>query len=157
MAPSERTVVNRSRRRDCMGGRWELGIGCWRLGLGIDSRLCLDAYRCHARSLIECARAIVWRARVKVMGVDGAVVSGTLRDDGVLELDEKPQLAPGRVRVTISAMAAPASSQRHQSILEVLDEIHARQVARGYWGSFDRRDGSGAGGGAAGERVGRSA
>jgi hypothetical protein len=68
------------------------------------------------------------------MNLDGAVVSGTLKDDGTLELDEKPQVAPGRVRVMISAMAAPDSTQRHQSILEVLDEIHARQLARGYGG-----------------------
>ena len=35
------------------------------------------------------------------MNPNTAVVQGTLKDDGTLELDEKPPLAPGRVQVTL--------------------------------------------------------
>jgi hypothetical protein len=63
-----------------------------------------------------------------------AVVQGTLKDDGTLELDEKPSLAPGRVQVTILSMPTPAVTPPHRTILDVLDEIHAAQVARGYRG-----------------------
>jgi hypothetical protein len=61
-------------------------------------------------------------------------VQGVLKDDGTLELDEKPQLAPGRVQVTIVAIPEPPVAARHRTILEVLDEIQAGQQARGYRG-----------------------
>src|SRR5947209_7856245 len=35
------------------------------------------------------------------MSLDEAVVEGTLKADGTLELDEKPTLAPGRVTVVL--------------------------------------------------------
>ncbi len=35
-----------------------------------------------------------------------AIIEGTLLKDGTLELDEKPQVAPGRVRVTVESLAA---------------------------------------------------
>jgi hypothetical protein len=62
------------------------------------------------------------------------VVQGILKDDGTLELDERPNLAPGRVQVTILAIPAPAVAARHRTILEVLDGIEAAQEARGYRG-----------------------
>ena len=68
------------------------------------------------------------------MNVNSTVVQGTLKDDGTLELDEKPALAPGRVQVTILPMPAPAVAQPRRTILDVLDEIHAAQEARGYRG-----------------------
>ena len=68
------------------------------------------------------------------MNLNVAVVHGTLRDDGTLELDEKPPLAPGRVQETILPMPAPAVAQPRRTILDVLDEIHAAQQARGFYG-----------------------
>jgi hypothetical protein len=68
------------------------------------------------------------------MNLNTAVVEGTLKDDGTLELDETPPLAPSRVRVTILPMPAIAVAQPHRTILDVLDEIHSAQEARGYRG-----------------------
>jgi hypothetical protein len=68
------------------------------------------------------------------MNLNTAVVQGTLKDDGTLELDEKPALAPGRVQVTIRPIPDPAVAQPRRTILDVLDEVHAAQKARGYRG-----------------------
>src|SRR5437763_1770255 len=76
----------------------------------------------------------VFAQRSELMNLNTAVVQGTLRDDGTLELDEKPALAPGRVQVTILPIPAPAVAQPRRTILDVLDEIHAAQEARGYRG-----------------------
>ena len=53
-------------------------------------------------------------------------LQGTLQADGTLLLDEKPNLPPGRVRVTVQ----PAEAQT--DVIEVLRRIHAEQAARGY-------------------------
>jgi hypothetical protein len=68
------------------------------------------------------------------MNLNTAVVQGTLKDDGTLELDEKPLLTPGRVQVTILPIPDPAVTRSRRTILDVLDEIHASQEARGYRG-----------------------
>jgi hypothetical protein len=39
------------------------------------------------------------------MSLDEAVVEGTLRSDGTVELDQKPNLAPGRVTVVLRSHA----------------------------------------------------
>jgi len=42
-------------------------------------------------------------------GMSGIVtLEGTLKSDGTLELDKKPDLAPGRVRVTVEPVSEPA-------------------------------------------------
>jgi len=61
-----------------------------------------------------------------------AVIEGTLNADGTLELDEKPNLSPGRVRVVVRSMPQPAAPKR--GLVEVMDEIRASQRARGYQG-----------------------
>jgi hypothetical protein len=53
-------------------------------------------------------------------------VQGTLRADGTLVLDEKPDLPPGRVRVTMQPAEQPPD------VIEVLRRIHAEQAARGH-------------------------
>jgi hypothetical protein len=53
-------------------------------------------------------------------------VQGTLRVDGTLVLDQKPNLPPGRVRVTVQPAEAPAD------VMEVLQRIHAEQAASGH-------------------------
>jgi hypothetical protein len=58
------------------------------------------------------------------------IVEGTLLPDGTLELDDKPQMAPGRVRVTVQSLA---TSGQH-GLVQVMDEIREGQRARGYSG-----------------------
>jgi hypothetical protein len=60
------------------------------------------------------------------------IVRGTLKEDGTLELDEKPNLPPGPVRLIVEQMA-PAVESR-PGLLEVLDQIHAAQRARDFKG-----------------------
>jgi len=63
-----------------------------------------------------------------------AVIQGTLKADGTLELDERPSLDPGRVEVRISPIPTSAVSQPRRSLVDVLDEIHAAQRASGFVG-----------------------
>ena len=57
-----------------------------------------------------------------------AVVMGTLRADGTLELDEKPALPATRVQVTLRVIQEP--SQGGPTLIDVLDQIRANQVVR---------------------------
>jgi hypothetical protein len=68
------------------------------------------------------------------MHLNTATVQGTLKADGTLELDEKPELAPGRVQVTILPIPASSAAHTQRTLLDVLDEIRANQQARGYRG-----------------------
>ena len=61
-----------------------------------------------------------------------AIVQGTLKADGTLELDEKPNLAPGRVQVIVQPL--PQAAPRKRGLAEVIDEIRRAQSARGYTG-----------------------
>jgi hypothetical protein len=58
------------------------------------------------------------------------VVEGALQSDGTLVLDEKPNLPPGRVRVTMQAMPEPIRPE--DDSLVRLQKIWAAQDARGY-------------------------
>jgi hypothetical protein len=78
--------------------------------------------------------ALVFKLWSEMMSHNTAVVQGTLKDDGTLELDERPALTPGRVQVTILPMPNPGVARPRGTILDVLDEIHAAQDARGYSG-----------------------
>jgi hypothetical protein len=55
-------------------------------------------------------------------------VQGTLQADGTLVLDEKPSLAPGRVRVTLQ----PVLDYTQTPIWQVLEKIHAELRASGH-------------------------
>ena len=55
-------------------------------------------------------------------------LDATLEADGTLRLSHPPQVPPGPVRVTIQ-VAVP-----RRTIVDVLDEIHAGQIDRGYTG-----------------------
>lgn len=66
------------------------------------------------------------------MDLTQAVTEGTLKADGTLELDEKPNLSPGRVLVVVQPLSQRALSKR--GLVEVMDEIRASQLARGYQG-----------------------
>jgi hypothetical protein len=65
------------------------------------------------------------------MSLNTAVVQGTLKDDGTLELDEKPPPTPGRVQVAILPIPNPGVARPRGTVLDVLDEIHVAQEARG--------------------------
>jgi hypothetical protein len=53
-------------------------------------------------------------------------VEGILRADGTLVLDARPNLPPGRVRVTVQPSDSPPD------VMEVLGRIRAEQAASGY-------------------------
>jgi hypothetical protein len=55
-------------------------------------------------------------------------VQGTLQADGTLVLDEKPNLPPGRVRVTLQ----PAVDYRQTEIWQFFEKMHAEMAARGH-------------------------
>ena len=55
-------------------------------------------------------------------------VQGTLREDGTLVLDDKPNLPPGRVRVTVERVPDLAQTD----VWQVLERIWAGQRARGH-------------------------
>jgi hypothetical protein len=55
-------------------------------------------------------------------------VQGTLRPDGTLVLDHKPDLPPGRVRVTVQPLLDPTQTP----VWQVLERIWADQQARGH-------------------------
>ena len=62
------------------------------------------------------------------MNTSAVVVQGTLRADGTLELDEKPSLPPGRVRVRVEPTPPESLGE---SLWEVLERIWASRQARG--------------------------
>lgn len=66
------------------------------------------------------------------MNVQAVTVEGTLQPDGTLQLDQRPNLAPGRVQVVVQPLAPAAAAQR--GLVDVMDEIRAGQLARGYHG-----------------------
>jgi hypothetical protein len=56
------------------------------------------------------------------------VVTGELIDDHTVTLDEPLPLAPMKVRVTVE----PIGEHRRRPFMEVMEEIWARQRARGH-------------------------
>ena len=63
------------------------------------------------------------------MGTIQIVVEGELRADGTLVLDEKPNLPPGRVRVTMQAWPR---AEPGDDMLTAMRKIWAAQGARGH-------------------------
>jgi hypothetical protein len=47
-----------------------------------------------------------------------AIVQGILKPDGTLELDQKPNLSPGRVRVTVEPVTEPARPDRFWAMMQ---------------------------------------
>jgi hypothetical protein len=63
------------------------------------------------------------------MNLEEAIVEGTLRPDGPLELDRKPNLTPGRVTVRVQSLPQlPVGDP----FWEMMKEIWAGQQARGH-------------------------
>lgn len=64
------------------------------------------------------------------MTTNAVELQGTLREDGTLLLDNRPDLPPGRVRIVLQPLTVSKSEAK--DIIEVLKEIHAEQARRGY-------------------------
>jgi len=59
------------------------------------------------------------------------VLEGTLKPDGTLELDQKPNLAPGRVTVVLRQGAETKARPLDESFFQMMEGIWAGQKARG--------------------------
>ena len=46
------------------------------------------------------------------------ILQATLKSDGTLELDEKPNLSPGRVRLTLEPLTPPTRPDRFWAMME---------------------------------------
>jgi hypothetical protein len=64
------------------------------------------------------------------MSLREVVVQGTLRDDGTLELDQKPGLSPGRVTVVLRQQSEPAQPQ--EGWWPYMQRVRAEREAAGY-------------------------
>jgi hypothetical protein len=64
------------------------------------------------------------------MSLPEIVVQGTLKADGTLELDERPNLAPGRVTVVLRPQVEPSPPQ--EDWWQHLQRIRAEREAAGY-------------------------
>src|SRR5437588_1548815 len=62
------------------------------------------------------------------MTTNAIEVQGTLREDGTLVLDDKPNLPPGRVKVTVE----PVPDLTQTDVWQVLERIWAGQRTRGH-------------------------
>ena len=66
------------------------------------------------------------------MSLGELVIEGTLKPDGTLDLDQKPSLSPGRVKVVLQP--AQAGTPPKRGLADVIDEIRQGQQARGFQG-----------------------
>lgn len=62
------------------------------------------------------------------MTTNAVVIQGTLREDGAILLDQKPDLPPGRVKVIVE----PLPDLTQTDVWQVLERIWAGQRARGH-------------------------
>ncbi len=62
------------------------------------------------------------------MAANAVEVQGTLREDGTLVLDQKPDLPPGRVKVTVE----PVPDYTRADIWQFFERLWAQQRARGH-------------------------
>jgi hypothetical protein len=63
------------------------------------------------------------------MSLSEVVVAGTLKPDGTLELDQKPNLAPGRVQVIVQALPELPDGD---PFWDMMKSIWGEQKARGH-------------------------
>ncbi len=64
------------------------------------------------------------------MSLTEIVVQGTLHPDGTLQLDEKPNLSPGRVKVILQPVEEPPQTQ--EGWWPYMQRIRAEREAAGY-------------------------
>jgi hypothetical protein len=65
------------------------------------------------------------------MSLSEVVVEGTLKPDGTLELDQKPNLSPGRVTVVLRQKPQPLQPPQ-EDWWQYLQRIRAEREAAGY-------------------------
>ena len=63
------------------------------------------------------------------MSLNETVIEGTLKPDGTLELDEKPNLSPGRVQVIVQSLPELPEGD---PFWDMMKSIWAGQKARGH-------------------------
>ncbi len=64
------------------------------------------------------------------MSLQEVIVEGTLKPDGTLELDQKPNLSPGRVQVVLRQESEPAPPK--EGWWPYMQRIRAEREAAGY-------------------------
>jgi hypothetical protein len=64
------------------------------------------------------------------MSLTETIVQGTLKPDGTLELDHKPDLPPGRVTVVLRQESAPVPPK--EDWWQYLQRVRAEREASGY-------------------------
>ena len=64
------------------------------------------------------------------MSLEEAVVEGTLNPDGTLELDQKPNLAPGRVTVVLRP-EVKAAAQPHENWFQFMRNVRKKMEESG--------------------------
>jgi hypothetical protein len=64
------------------------------------------------------------------MSLTEITVQGTLNEDGTLALDQKPNLAPGRVTVVLRQQSQPAPAD--ENWFQHLQRLRAERSATGY-------------------------
>lgn len=62
------------------------------------------------------------------MATNAIEIQGTLREDGTLLLDQKPNLPPGRVKVTVE----PVPNDKKTEIQQFFEQLWDTQRARGH-------------------------
>jgi hypothetical protein len=67
----------------------------------------------------------VGQAKETIMSYHTIEVEGTLRADGTLLLDEKPDLPPGRVRVRVLPLVPPPAETLVDYVLRTRKELYA--------------------------------
>ncbi len=70
------------------------------------------------------------------MATNVVEIQGTLQNDGTLILDEKPNLPPGRVRITVQ----PLLDYTQTDIWQFFERLRAEQRARGHVPRSQGRD-----------------
>ncbi len=65
------------------------------------------------------------------MSPSEVVIDGTLKPDGTLELDQKPMLAPGRVRVVVQRVEATRESATEESLWQFMQRTRRDLEATG--------------------------
>lgn len=83
--------------------------------------------RCHDE--VECCPSPRDAEGRRNRGFNGIVVQGTIRPDGALELDEKVDLGPGRVQVT---MVPVPELPKNDPFWQRIEAIWADQKRRGH-------------------------
>jgi hypothetical protein len=65
------------------------------------------------------------------MSLEEVSIAGTLKQDGTLELDEKPALSPGRVTVVLRSASGGAVKPR-ESMVDFAMRVRQESAARGH-------------------------